>query len=229
MRLTVLCLIVYIFTPLCGVYSAAPLNTTEWRLDYSTGDAVLINSANAVLERYPLQKVSNLRLLQSNPPYVWGDTHYTQKNGEPVTLTFQSSLKITKISEQNDEALHLKVLLYRYCTFVCRAYHLLPDTVSITPYTLLPETSRYSDIHVDELALKVMFTHTVHYQRPLDNSEYVHSRQLTAPINRRLLGYTYRQTKKESYPTFLLTAHHDGYELFNKKVTSPPLQMKDLS
>jgi hypothetical protein len=196
-------------------YSAATLSA-EWRLDYATGDGVLIDSANKALERNPLQKISNLRIFDDNPNFVLGDIHYTRKNGTPLTLTFQSKLETNRTSHQDDSTLQLRVLIYRYCFFVDKAYHLPPEIISTTPYTPLPENTTYSDIIINEPSLRVMFMYGARYRRPFDSSDYVCSHQLTVPIKRTLLRFTYMDEQRECYPTHHLTAHHEGYELLTQ-------------
>lgn len=94
--------------------SAAALNT-EWRLDYTTGESVLVDSTNKILEQNSPERVSNLRVADEHQDFVLGDIHYTRKNGDPLILTFQSNLDSNRTSHQDDETLELKVFIYRYC------------------------------------------------------------------------------------------------------------------
>jgi hypothetical protein len=209
--------------------SAAALQT-EWRLDYSSGDGVRIDSTNAELERYSFQTVSNLRLSPADPKCILGDLHYTRKNGHPLTLTFQSTLETYKTSHQDDAALKLTVLVYRLCVFARKSYHLPADIISTTPYEIIQNSIMYSNVRIDELSLIATATQQNRYKRPLDSSEYVQSRQITAPIKRTVLRYTYMDKQRECYPTHHLTAHHEEYELLNKQVVSTqPVAYKRVS
>ena len=118
MRFIILCIRVCILVQVDPIYSAAALNNTEWRLDYTSGDGVLVDSANKILERTPLQEVSNLRVSENDPKLVLGDCHYTRKNGQQTILTFQSNLESHKASHQDDEILEFRVSTCRYCFFV---------------------------------------------------------------------------------------------------------------
>ncbi|QOL19422.1 hypothetical protein [Candidatus Bodocaedibacter vickermanii] len=199
--------------------SAAALNT-EWRLDYTTGESVLVDSTNKILERNLPESVSDLRISDEHSDFVLGDVHYTRKSGTPLILIFQSELYIDTLSHQDDETLELKVFIYRYCFFANKSYHLPSEIKSITPYTLLPENTTYSDIEIDEPSLSVMFTYKAHHKRPLDGSDCVCSRRLTAATHRTLLGYKYADEQLECYPIYHLTAFHEGYEVLNKEFTS---------
>lgn len=199
--------------------SAAALNT-EWQLDYTTGESVLVDSTKKILERNLPESVSDLRISQNDPKYAFGDIHYTRKSGAPLILTFQSKIDANKTSHQDDDTLELKVFIYRYCFFANKSYHLPSEIISITPYALLPENTTYSDIEIDEPSLSVMFTYKAHYKRPLDNSDCVCSRRLTAATHRTLLRYKYADEQLECYPIYHLTALHEGYEVLNKEFTS---------
>lgn len=202
--------------------STATVNS-EWRLHYATGDGVLVDSSNNVLERYPLQTVSNLRLSNTDPDIVLGDVHYIRQNGHPLTLNFQSKLETNRTSHQDDSALHLKIRLMRYCFLGNKAYHLPSKTLSIIPYTLIPCSTAYVNINVNEALLIVSFTEQRRFRRPLDHSEYFCSNQITVPIQRTLLGYTYVDEQRQCYPNYRLRASYKGYELVKKNITDSPI------
>lgn len=218
MRLIILCCVL---VQVNSIYSSSA-SSLGWLIDCASGDGVRIDSANRILERIPFQKnVSNLRLSSNDSKHVLGDIQYTCNNGQSLTLTFQSDLETHKISQQDDETLEFTVSICRYCIFANISYHLPQDSISRTPYELILNTETYSDIKLNDPHITVEVTYKARYRRPLDNSEYVHSRQITVQTQEKFLRYKFDDEEKVCYPILHLTAFHEGYELLNKEVTSP--------